>query len=421
MLTVPSFQEEPEPVIELLKAYAAMDGESPAELLERQEAERLQETDAVLSALGWRPSGCDRPRTILSLDAAVDSAARARAAQAGAALQPAASRRAGASASGSWHAGRLASADDVFYLTAEEFELLSRRRRDVPRPRRTVIALRRRRTPSSVRRRRRTRFELQDGEYFDRAGERVARPDVEQPAGTSDRRRRLRRADNGECRDPARRHRIAQAHSRRHPGDAPDGSRLGTDFSAHLRSRHRTRRNVVARRDHRARVRHPLGGRRQGRNPPDSSWRARSSWTAIRASSSVGSCCDAGRLPPRTLSAALFVPLAVLIAAAVVSAGPRPGRPRARLRFRAAAAGAVPRLGRPRRPRARSRRASRTASSYARRRSHAGGRVLRCAGRAEHLSGSVARGSGIAVAALACLDAALGGLVPRAHPPDSRR
>ena len=53
MLTVPSFQEEPAPVIELLKAYAALDGDSPADFLKRQKSERLEQTHAVLAALGW--------------------------------------------------------------------------------------------------------------------------------------------------------------------------------------------------------------------------------------------------------------------------------------------------------------------------------------------------------------------------------
>ena len=38
MLTVPSFQEDAAPLIDLLKAYVAIDGESPADILARQEA-----------------------------------------------------------------------------------------------------------------------------------------------------------------------------------------------------------------------------------------------------------------------------------------------------------------------------------------------------------------------------------------------
>ena len=41
MLTVPSFQEDSAPVIDLLRAYVAMDGESPADQLERQAAEKV--------------------------------------------------------------------------------------------------------------------------------------------------------------------------------------------------------------------------------------------------------------------------------------------------------------------------------------------------------------------------------------------
>jgi phosphohistidine swiveling domain-containing protein len=57
MLTVPSFQEEPEPVVDLLKAYASMDGESPVALLDRQQRDRIRETERVLTALHGRRLG----------------------------------------------------------------------------------------------------------------------------------------------------------------------------------------------------------------------------------------------------------------------------------------------------------------------------------------------------------------------------
>jgi pyruvate,water dikinase len=55
MLTAPSFQERPEGVVEILRAYADVAGESPAERLYRQEAERQQETRRVQEALMRRP------------------------------------------------------------------------------------------------------------------------------------------------------------------------------------------------------------------------------------------------------------------------------------------------------------------------------------------------------------------------------
>jgi pyruvate,water dikinase len=52
MLTIPSFQEDATPVIDLIKTYATIDGESPAALLERQQTERVRETARVMRALG---------------------------------------------------------------------------------------------------------------------------------------------------------------------------------------------------------------------------------------------------------------------------------------------------------------------------------------------------------------------------------
>jgi pyruvate,water dikinase len=55
MLTVPSFQEAPAPVIEMLRAYARLDGDSPADAQARQAREREQETGRVLDELSGRP------------------------------------------------------------------------------------------------------------------------------------------------------------------------------------------------------------------------------------------------------------------------------------------------------------------------------------------------------------------------------
>ncbi|MEP6733395.1 MAG: PEP/pyruvate-binding domain-containing protein [bacterium] len=51
MLTTPSFQEEPAPVIALLRSYARLDAESPVEAMARQSAEREQETSRAMMAL----------------------------------------------------------------------------------------------------------------------------------------------------------------------------------------------------------------------------------------------------------------------------------------------------------------------------------------------------------------------------------
>lgn len=55
LLTVPSYQEQPQSVIDLLKTYVRMEGESPEERLIRQEKERSNETERTLQVLASRP------------------------------------------------------------------------------------------------------------------------------------------------------------------------------------------------------------------------------------------------------------------------------------------------------------------------------------------------------------------------------
>ncbi|MEO7366712.1 MAG: PEP/pyruvate-binding domain-containing protein [Gemmatimonadaceae bacterium] len=52
MLTAPTFQEEPAPLIAMLRAYARLDAESPVECMARQSDERELETARALTALG---------------------------------------------------------------------------------------------------------------------------------------------------------------------------------------------------------------------------------------------------------------------------------------------------------------------------------------------------------------------------------
>ena len=122
MLTVPSFQEEPAPVIELLKAYAAMEGDSPADLLKRQESERLEQTAAALAALGWTRRLI--VATILRwTQRSIQLRERARLKQA---LLYSRLRRVALEIGERLAATkRIAQRDDVFYLTAEELELLA--------------------------------------------------------------------------------------------------------------------------------------------------------------------------------------------------------------------------------------------------------------------------------------------------------
>ncbi|HUQ48967.1 MAG TPA: PEP/pyruvate-binding domain-containing protein [Gemmatimonadaceae bacterium] len=52
MLTVPTFQEEPAPLLAMLRAYSRLDAESPVECMARQSDERELETARALAALG---------------------------------------------------------------------------------------------------------------------------------------------------------------------------------------------------------------------------------------------------------------------------------------------------------------------------------------------------------------------------------
>ncbi|MFQ5580616.1 MAG: PEP/pyruvate-binding domain-containing protein [Nitrospiria bacterium] len=51
MLTIPSFQEDPIPLIDILKGYLSVDAESPAEVMRQQGAERVAETERVVQKL----------------------------------------------------------------------------------------------------------------------------------------------------------------------------------------------------------------------------------------------------------------------------------------------------------------------------------------------------------------------------------
>jgi pyruvate,water dikinase len=55
MLTAPSFQEDAAPLLEMLRAYVQLDGDSPAEALARQAAEREALTARLTGRLAWRP------------------------------------------------------------------------------------------------------------------------------------------------------------------------------------------------------------------------------------------------------------------------------------------------------------------------------------------------------------------------------
>ncbi len=150
MLTAPSFQEDATPVIDLLKAYIAMDGESPADILARQAQERLRETRTVLAALRRHPVSAFLPfvrqslvvGTVLSwTQRSIQLRERARLKQA--LLYSRLRRVALAMGERLVTAGRMAAHDDVFFLTVEEVELLASGGAMFPHHVTPLIALRR--------------------------------------------------------------------------------------------------------------------------------------------------------------------------------------------------------------------------------------------------------------------------------------
>jgi pyruvate,water dikinase len=128
MLTTPSFQETPAAVIELLKAYAAIDGPSPGEQLRRQESERLAETARVRRAvrsrglLAFVVLGPAVSLVLAWTQRAIQLRERARLKQA--LLYSRLRRIALAIGARLVESGRLADRDDVFFLTADEIDAL---------------------------------------------------------------------------------------------------------------------------------------------------------------------------------------------------------------------------------------------------------------------------------------------------------
>ena len=150
MLTVPSFQEDAAPLIDLLKAYVAMEGEPPAHILARQERERIRATRAALAALRGRPVSALLPfvrqsvivGTVLSwTQRSIQLRERARLKQA--LLYSRLRRVALGMGDRLVAAGRIVGPDDIFFLTAEEVELLASGGAMFPHHVKPLIALRR--------------------------------------------------------------------------------------------------------------------------------------------------------------------------------------------------------------------------------------------------------------------------------------
>ena len=149
MLTVPSFQERPAAVIEILQAYVNLTGESPAERLQRQQAERTTETARVLGELRKRwlvwlvpwPTKGTLARFLLKwTQRAIMCRERARLKQA--LLYSRLRRITLAIGKRLVRNEMLERADDVFYLTASELEMLLAGGSMYPEQTRELVSLR---------------------------------------------------------------------------------------------------------------------------------------------------------------------------------------------------------------------------------------------------------------------------------------
>jgi rifampicin phosphotransferase len=172
MLDSPSFQEDPAPVIDMLRAYARIDGPSPAESMRRQGAERELETLHVLEELRGRVLSRRVPvgysailRTLIPwTHAAIRYRERVRLKQA--LLYSRCRRTVLAIGERLERRGVIASVEDIFFLTADEVIEIASGSAMLPDATRSVIVARRKgheqvstlNPPDS--------FTLSDGEYW---------------------------------------------------------------------------------------------------------------------------------------------------------------------------------------------------------------------------------------------------------------
>lgn len=141
MLTVPSFQEEPALLIDIIRAYATRDCESPAAALSRQLAEREQETRSLMRRLRWHRAAVLRI-VLRWTQAAISYRERARLKQA--LLYSRCRRLALALGNQFVTRGHLAERDDVFWLTVSEVDELAAGRAMFPHHVQELAAMRKR-------------------------------------------------------------------------------------------------------------------------------------------------------------------------------------------------------------------------------------------------------------------------------------
>ena len=151
MLTSPSFQENPTPLVDMLRSYARLDEGSPADALREQEADRVAETKRVLAEVGdnslWNGvPGLTVGRALGLLlkwtHAAIRFRERARMKQA--LLYSRCRRIALAIGNQLVQRGILAVRDDVFFLTVTEIDELLSGGAMLPNGIREIVAVRKR-------------------------------------------------------------------------------------------------------------------------------------------------------------------------------------------------------------------------------------------------------------------------------------
>jgi len=164
MLTTPSFQEDPAPLVDMLRAYARSDGESPRDALRAQTVARERETRAAASTLGV-VRGALLKVLLPRVHAAIRYRERARLKQA--LLYSRCRRVALAMGAHLVRRGAIAEREDVFFLTWQELIELTSGGAMFPGSVRQAIATRRveharlsATTPPDS-------FTLAEGEYLD--------------------------------------------------------------------------------------------------------------------------------------------------------------------------------------------------------------------------------------------------------------
>lgn len=149
MLTLPSFQEDPAALVDVLRPYVTLYGTAPADVIAAQSAERERETARVLGDLRRRPLSFGVPGPVLAL--AVDRLLRAthasirfreRARLKQALLYSRLRRLALAIGKHLVSDGRLAAKEDVFFLFHQELDELLSGTAMFPHSVRELVALR---------------------------------------------------------------------------------------------------------------------------------------------------------------------------------------------------------------------------------------------------------------------------------------